>query len=184
MTNDMTIREIAEVANVSEATVRNWAAKTAGSALITAKIADCRGKEAARLTLDETLAIIRAGGKATLANLLAENAAKRPAAAPKLPNGTQLRELNRMAERRILSPYQVQLVLGVAVPRATPLPEVPATEAEALEGFARVRAAFGQKSLPGPVAAASMKAAAAAYDATAHRLQSRAEADALQGRLM
>ncbi|MBE3119264.1 MAG: hypothetical protein IMZ50_10995, partial [Candidatus Atribacteria bacterium] len=79
--NGMTIKQIAELCNVAESTVRSWVRKTADSAVVSAKIADCRGREPAQLSVDETLSIIRAGGNDTLADLLAQNAGQAPAAA-------------------------------------------------------------------------------------------------------
>ena len=184
MTRDMTIREIAELCNVDRTTALRWAQRVDG-ALCTEIGAKCteadKSKVAARFTLDETLAIIRAGGKATLANLLAENARKAMATTPKLPNGTQLVALERMVEKKTISPYQAQLLLGVAAPRENPLPEVPATAEEGTRGFAAIRSRF---ALPAPAQAKATRAACAAYDATAARLANEAHRDSLQGRLM
>jgi hypothetical protein len=70
----MTIKQIAEIANVAESTVRNWIG-SAKSAEITAKIAEARKTSiAAQFNLTETLAIIRAGHRFTLADLLEQNA--------------------------------------------------------------------------------------------------------------
>ena len=73
----MTIKEIANLTNVGETTVRRWisSAKMAG---LSAKMAQAvNDKKPADFTLPETIAIIRAGGNETLADLLMENA-KRP----------------------------------------------------------------------------------------------------------
>lgn len=78
----MTIKQIAEIANVSEQTIRDWitsAPKTGPGAdpnilpAVTKIRAAGHGK-AAMLSLAETLSIIRAGGRDTLADLLGHNA--------------------------------------------------------------------------------------------------------------
>lgn len=75
--NDMTIKQIAEICQVDERTVRNWAGKAAEkSSAITEKSSVSTSTHPASFTLPETLAIIRAGNRSTLADLLQENAAK------------------------------------------------------------------------------------------------------------
>ena len=72
----MTIKEIAEITNVSDATVRGWM-KSAEIAGLSAKTADAQEtKKDALFDLAEVIAIIRAGGRNTLANLLADNTAR------------------------------------------------------------------------------------------------------------
>lgn len=88
MRKNMTIREIAELCEVDKTTVQRWAQKTDDAIRIEID-AKCRRaldtKEESRFTLVETLAIIRAGGKNTLAALLEENATKAAAKpAPRL----------------------------------------------------------------------------------------------------
>lgn len=181
----MTIREIAELCGVDERTVQRWA-RVAGDKMpsVADKMsAGGHGKPTA-LSLDETLAIVRAGGKTTLAALLAENAAKRPAAAPKLPNGSQLAGLARLVEKKTISPYQAQLLLGVAIPRENPLPEVPMSAEEASAAFARIRATVEGRALPPPAIAKATRAAAGAYACVARREADKAAADSKQGRLM
>jgi hypothetical protein len=68
----MTIKEIAEIANVSESTIRNWIT-LAGIARPSAEIAQATN-EPFRFDLVDVIAIIRAGGRGTLADLLVENA--------------------------------------------------------------------------------------------------------------
>lgn len=78
----MTIREIAEIANVDERTVRRWveraADKSPGSPGKMPSVADKMSAAGhgipARFTLDEVIAIIRAGGRTMLADLLLDNA--------------------------------------------------------------------------------------------------------------
>ena len=93
----MTIKQIAETSNVSESTVRNWAKlASAKTAEVSAKIAKARETSvAADFTLPEVIAIVRAGGNETLANLLAENAVgpKKTKVITGLPNGKQLEAL-------------------------------------------------------------------------------------------
>lgn len=124
---DMSVKEIAELCNVDERTVQRWANIAADKmSSVGDKMSAAGHGKAALYGLPEVLAIVRAGGKATLAALLEENAAKNlPAAKPKLPNGKQTEFLYRLYHEKALSPHQVQLVLGVAVPRRESLPEVP-----------------------------------------------------------
>jgi len=82
----MTIKEIARLCGVREQTVRNWTHKAAKDptknlqGLINKlEEAEKSGTTPADYTLEETLAIIRAGGNETLASLLAENAANKNA---------------------------------------------------------------------------------------------------------
>lgn len=87
----MSIREIAELCEVAESTVRSWIGKTAETAGIIAKTADSQGKAPVAFALPEVLAIIRAGGKNTLASLLEDQTRQKPSQF-KLPSGTQLHE--------------------------------------------------------------------------------------------
>jgi hypothetical protein len=97
----MTIREIAELCGVSESTVRNWIDIASASAKIakpSAETAKAENKPFS-FTLPETLAIIRAGGKNTLADLLAENAkvpSNKELDISRKMSGSFIRELNRM----------------------------------------------------------------------------------------
>lgn len=166
----MTIREIAELCGVVEASVRNWIA-SANSADLSAKTADAKeSKKAAKFTLEETLAIIRAGGKGLLADLLEQNALGGlpvPKPAPVL-SGAYFRELRFMVKDRILSPLQVQKILGVAPAKAEdPLPplialERPATEAEAAAAFDQLFKAFPRPGLPAGSVERVVRAAAGA----------------------
>ena len=75
----MTIKQIADIANVGESTIRRWigysAASSAKTAHLPAKMAQAaKKKKAALFTLEEVISIIKAGGNHTLANLLEENA--------------------------------------------------------------------------------------------------------------
>jgi len=70
----MTIKEIVKLTGKSETTIRRWIS-SAKMAHISAKMADAgSAKVPADFTLDETIAIIRAGGNHTLADLLKQNA--------------------------------------------------------------------------------------------------------------
>ena len=77
MADNMTIKQIAELAGVDRTTVVRWIGRM-DRALCTEIGAKCteadKTKKPARFTLDETLEIIRAGGRSTLADLLAQNA--------------------------------------------------------------------------------------------------------------
>jgi predicted transcriptional regulator len=73
----MTIKEIAELCGRAQSTIRNWIT-SANSADLSAKIAEAQqAKKPANFTIEETIAIVRAGKNETLANLLAENAQNR-----------------------------------------------------------------------------------------------------------
>jgi predicted transcriptional regulator len=111
----MTIKEIAEICSVGEQTVRDWLRAGTKSVPVAPSIVSAKRKiekaghgKAANLTLEETLAIIRAGGRHTLASLLEENARTFHITTriDRLPNGVQLAELRRIygageAARRI-----------------------------------------------------------------------------------
>jgi hypothetical protein len=78
----MTIQQIADLCGVAESTVRTWIDKAAASAEIAKPSAEIAkvSNEPFRFTLPETLAIIRAGGKSTLADLLEDNAGRKETA--------------------------------------------------------------------------------------------------------
>lgn len=74
----MTIKQIADVANVTERTVRAWI-KEASERLpkVSGKTSEARANSIpAHFTLEETIEIIKAGGRETLAALLEDNARK------------------------------------------------------------------------------------------------------------
>lgn len=85
----MNIKEIAKVTGKTERSVRLWIGKTSektsglSSEIISGlkvKISDAeKTKKPADFTLEETIAIVRAGGNETLANLLMQNAATQKA---------------------------------------------------------------------------------------------------------
>jgi len=141
----MTTHQVADLCEVDEKTIRRWIAKASDKMSgLSDKLSEAEAtKKPAHWHLNEVLAIINAGGKHTMAALLAENAKGAVLTArqtTRLPAGAQLRELRLMAEKRILSAYQVQQVLGVAAPPAAlPAPERPATDAEIEEGFTALR---------------------------------------------
>jgi hypothetical protein len=88
----MTIKEIAEIANVSVSTIKNWIALSKIDKP-SAEIAKATN-EPFRFNLDEITAIIRAGGRETLANLLADNAARyNPGKPAGLPDSGAVLEL-------------------------------------------------------------------------------------------
>jgi len=73
----MTIKEIAEVCGVDERTVQRWVGSVSDKmSSVSDKMSSSSPMYPARFSLDEVLAIIRAGGRATLADLLADNAAR------------------------------------------------------------------------------------------------------------
>jgi len=147
----MTIKEIADVSNVSQSTIRNWIT-SAKSAEISAKVAKAKETSiAATFYLDEVIAIVRAGGNDTLADLLLDNARKTAVTEASqvsqgkknvgLPNGRQLAELQRIYPKDQLTaridaimgwaPVPDTLVEAVLPQKSLPAPEEPrATEAE------------------------------------------------------
>lgn len=100
----MTIKEIAEIASAGETTIRRWAEIASGKmAGLRAKMAGAQeSKKPADFTLEETIAIIRAGGNETLADLLAQNAKEKTTPKKKqvsgLPNGKQIEQLRLMMQ--------------------------------------------------------------------------------------
>lgn len=76
MRETMTLKQIADLTDKGESTIRRWIdAASAKMAGLSAKMADAKeSKKPARFTLDETIAIIKAGGNETLANMLRQNA--------------------------------------------------------------------------------------------------------------
>lgn len=106
----MTIKQISEIANVTEKTIRAWIQKASEKLpQISGKTTEARRKsKPAKFTLQETIAIVRAGGNQTLADLLLQNArqTERQYRVNRLPNGKQLEEMRRIfgepeASRRI-----------------------------------------------------------------------------------
>ncbi len=70
---DMTIKEIAGICNVEKRTVELWAQKCEKSSQICGKISQAyKTKIPAHFTLEETIIIIKAGGRSALADLLQE----------------------------------------------------------------------------------------------------------------
>ena len=124
----MTIKEIAGICDVSESTVRNWI----GSAEIakpSAEIAKATN-EPFRFNLIDTLKIIRAGGRSTLADLLQENAGKRISDVPdksvrnktsKL-TGALAREYRLAAEHDLITIVQFQQLIGLSPSSPTDTP--------------------------------------------------------------
>jgi transcriptional regulator with XRE-family HTH domain len=74
--NGMTISQIAELCGVEERTVRRWLKRASDKMSgLSDKMSEAfKTKTPATFTLEETVAIIRAGGNETLADLLAQNA--------------------------------------------------------------------------------------------------------------
>ena len=91
---DMTIKQIAELCQIDESTVRRWIAQASGKMPgLSVKMTEAqRTKKPARFTLTETLAIIRAGGRSTLADLLQKNTAQAYSQSS-IPIGNTVREL-------------------------------------------------------------------------------------------
>jgi hypothetical protein len=136
----MTIKQIAELATSGETTIRRWAEKaSAKMADISAKMAKARETSvAADFTLPETIAIIRAGGNDTLADLLAENAKKPSHGAAQIDgikaklNGKQMEVYLRAAIHGVITKAEFKAALGIraeladAVTAIVPRAELPA----------------------------------------------------------
>lgn len=111
----MTIKQISGTANVSEKTIRNWIQKASVNLpQISGKTTEARRKsKPARFTLEETIAIVRAGGNKTLADLLLQNArqTERQYRVNRLPNGKQLEEMRRIFGEQEAS-LRIDFLLG------------------------------------------------------------------------
>jgi len=139
----MTIKQIAEVAGVNEKTIRDWVNKSSDKmSHLSDKMSEAyRTKKPAVFTLSETIAIIRAGGNNTLADLLSENANKKKKSL-KLPCGKQLEELRKVYGTKEAA-KRIDFVLGYKPePR---LPETFATPEQAELGFNQVKARVGAR---------------------------------------
>ncbi|KKL73799.1 hypothetical protein LCGC14_2071290 [marine sediment metagenome] len=140
----MTSKQIANLCNVSIRTIQLWAKNT--DEKTAAKISSAGHGKSAHFTLQETISIIRAGGKQTLADLLQDNSRKteRNNRTTRIPNGKQLEELRRIygefgAARRI------DFVLGYSIQ------EEPVLPGEARKYFKLIKDKLkpGQLQLPG-----------------------------------
>ncbi len=180
----MTIREIAAACDVDETTVCRWIDK----ASCKMPEASCKMQEAsetkkpAHFTLPEVLAILRAGGKGPLADVLTANAEmkaeakspKAPAKSARLPAGIQLHEL-----RLIYGPQEagrrLDQLLGYSPARPpAALSEPTASEAEAAAMFAGILDSISGKGA---------RQIAAVAQAVIRREAAALEPDAAQGRL-
>jgi len=140
----MTIRQIADLCEAGDQTIRDWIGKTTSpeSVEISTKIGEARRtSRAARFALPEVLAIIRAGGKHTLADLLEQNAKgenKSRAHSKPAPSLTAalMREYRLSVKDKVLSSSDVRRLLGLAEPAAPSAPVEPkAAAAVAADGF-------------------------------------------------
>jgi hypothetical protein len=114
----MTIKQIADLCSVDERSVRRWAEKAGDKmSAIADKMSASTSTYPAAFTLDETLAIIRAGGKNTLADLLADNAQRKETA-------LALRDSVQALIPQITAAV-VQAVRSVPALLAPPIPEMP-----------------------------------------------------------
>lgn len=137
----MTSKQIAETCGVALRTVQTWAKKAgANSASVGAKSASAGHGRFARYTLEETIEIVRAGGRHTLAALLLENATRRRGEhrIDQLPNGTQLNQL-----RRIYGEYEaarrVAYIIGYSAREEVASPDF------ASSAFAQIRQQLEEK---------------------------------------
>lgn len=186
----MTFRDIAELCGVGETTVRRWAnVASRKMADLHAKMADAqKSKRAARFSLPEALAIIRAGGKATLADLLEANARETAAPRPELErplSGALLRELRYAVAAGILAPADPRRLLGLAGAPAAParllIEDDRAADALAEAAFA----AAGQGVVLTPdVLRRAQDAGVGAFAGVLKRAISQTAADSIQGKLL
>lgn len=109
----MTIKEVADTANVTEKTVRGWITKASVELPeLSGKTTEARRKGiAARFTLPETIAIIRAGGNETLALLLEENANQSKA----VPRDARIDRLESMMEKMVLAVASIPQSIALAL---------------------------------------------------------------------
>lgn len=175
--DSMTIREIADLCEVDPATVGRWAS-TASCKMpeISCKVQKAREtSKAALFTLSEVLAIIRAGGRGLLADLLEENAKAKPTAPKaKLPAGVQLHEL-RMIYGPGEAAKRLDLILGYSKPAAAlPHDEPCASDAEAALYFGQLYARLGARGI---------RQISAMAGTIAEREAAGRAADSMQGRL-
>lgn len=185
----MTIREIAALCEAGDTTIRRWAElASAKMAEVGAKMADAaEKKKPARFTLPETLAIIRAGGKNTLAALLEENAKPQAPAQRRLPAGVQLREL-RLIYGAKEAGARLDALIGyppTTVSASIPKSVLHLPEPEADPAIAKAVFASAAKGVVLPTSAIqrAAKSAAAAAQSTIRREIDKAFADQAQGRL-
>jgi predicted transcriptional regulator len=144
----MTIKEIARVCGVDRVTVARWAHKLTDNPVqnaqapmqnaqgIAAKLeqAEKSGKEPADFTLEETLAIIRAGGNDTLAALLKDNARGGAAFVSRAPGSpitaAFLRELTAAYDKALITRRDWRVLAGLdpAPKAAGKQPDLPLLE--------------------------------------------------------
>jgi hypothetical protein len=95
-----------------------------------------------RFTLEETLEIVRAGGRHTLASLLEENANKQSCddRISRLPNGTQLHEL-RMTYGRGEAARRIDYIIGYSRQQS------PVSNEYAQREFSRIKEDLNQRRL-------------------------------------
>ena len=140
----MTIKEIASEANVTEKTLRGWIVKASVKLpKLSGKTTEARRTGvAADFTLEETIAIVRAGGNETLADLLAMNAASSVRGLQvsnqrnraKLPSGAQLKEIRLMAEKGFITKVHVIQALGFGVGNEGHIPITRQIEEKSVSG--------------------------------------------------
>lgn len=147
----MTIKQIAAVANVTEKTVRSWIQKASVKLpQISGKTTEARRKgKPAAFTLEETIAIVRAGGNQTLADLLLQNArqTERQYRVNRLPNGKQLEELRRIYGNAEAS-TRIDFLLGYSKLEEYLNPEEARTQFQLLRKQLEEKSS-GQPDLPG-----------------------------------
>jgi AcrR family transcriptional regulator len=136
----MTIKEIADIVNVDRATIFRWAHKIDpmqnatgvsqnAKGLIEQKLEEAQksGTEPARFTLDEVIAVIRAGGRETLADLLADNARRKQCEALDLPENGAIRDLLDIVKRQmaVIESVMAELKLSRRLETGSPIALLP-----------------------------------------------------------
>lgn len=108
----ITTKEIAELCKVDERTIRRWVeiASDKMSGLSDKMSEAFKSKVLSDFTLTETIAIIRAGGNDTLADLLSQNA---KGETKKELNASFIREARKLFETNLLSRDEARAMIGI-----------------------------------------------------------------------
>jgi len=134
MNEAMTIRQIAETCGVDERTVQRWTrAATDKMSSIGDKMSSSSPMHPACFALEETIAIIRAGGRSTLADLLLENANGRQT------TSTDISEVVRLTVREMVPAMTAAFVAAMKqIPGGGSLPQIE-SDYFSIKGYAAKR---------------------------------------------
>ncbi len=186
----MTVHQISELCEIDETTVCRWVKKASCKMPeLACKLQEATiEKKSAHFHLNEILAIINAGGKHTMAALLAENAKAQevPVKATRLPAGIQLRELRLLAEKRLISAEDVRSLLGLGRTLGVlPATETAASPEVAQKAFSEILGRLAaQPGLPPGTVERVARAAAGAAHGTLRTIEAKALADSKQPALI